>query len=274
MGRGKWEGGNRKGEIGRGKSEGGSGKRTFAAHSWFISDFRLRIPTSFVGTGLLKVASDLNSLRLARLFFWLLAVSTFFTYALAVAWAEPLPIVFATNSLGVTLQLAAMIFFALLVIKAHKELHRQLGGWGFLLIKIAFACFALKVLMQAAVVVPYIATVAYTIRNFVIGFIHLMLLGVITQFILGYAALNKILSLRPLSTLGLGLLLIGFFGSELLLFLQGALFWGAMGFLPYYYEGLFGISLLMPVGVGVLLFSSKTKFPLGSSTLPPSKPTL
>ena len=225
-------------------------KQAFATHSWLISDFRLR-------------TSDFNSLRLARLFFWLLVVSAFFTYALAVAWAEPLPIVFATNGLGVTLQLAAMVFFALLVIKSHRELHQQLGGWGFLLIKIAFACFALKVVMQAAVVIPYIATVAYTIRNFVIGFIHLVLLGVVTQFILGYAALNKVLSLRSrLSRLGLGLLLAGFFGSELLLFLQGAMFWGAMGFLPYYYEGLFGISLLMPAGVGVLLLGQfRTLYP-------------
>ena len=111
--------------------------------------------------------------------------------------------------------------------------------------------------------IPYIATVAYTIRNFVIGFIHLVLLGVVTQFILGYAALNKVLSLRSrLSRLGLGLLLAGFFGSELLLFLQGAMFWGAMGFLPYYYEGLFGISLLMPAGVGVLLLGQfRTLYP-------------
>ncbi|MCB9267191.1 MAG: hypothetical protein H6558_19375 [Lewinellaceae bacterium] len=198
------------------------------------------------------------SLRLARPFFRLLAVSAFFTYALAVAWAEPLPIVFAANSLGVTLQLAAMVLFALLVAGSHRELHQQLGGWGFLLIKIAFACFALKVLMQAAVVIPYIATVAYTIRNFVIGFIHLVLLGVITQFILGYAALNGVLNLRSrLSRLGLGLLLAGFLGSELLLFLQGAMFWGAMGFLPFYYEALFGVSTLMPVGVGVLVVRNR-----------------
>ena len=69
------------------------------------------------------------------------------------------------------------------------------------------------------------------------------------------------LSVRSrLSRLGMGLLLAGFFGSELLLFLQGTLFWGAKGFLPYYYEGLFGVSLLMPAGVlGVLLGEAKCK---------------
>ncbi len=190
----------------------------------------------------------------ARYFFWLLAVSSFFTYALAVAWAEPLPMVFAANSLGVSLQGAAALFFVFLIYSIHGPLHRQLGGWGFFLVKLAFACFALKVLMQAAVVIPYIATVAYTIRNFVIGFIHLVLLGVITMFLLGFSALKGYLKLEPaVARAGLLLLLAGFIGSEALLFLQGTLFWGAMGFLPFYYEALFGISLLMPVGVGVLL---------------------
>ena len=52
-------------------------------------------------------------------------------------------------------------------------------------------------------------------------------------------------------------LLAGFLGSELLLFLQGAMFWGAMGFLPFYYEALFGVSTLMPVGVGVLVVRNR-----------------
>lgn len=232
-------------EAGNGKSEMGSrkpeGRRERTTNTRFL-------PSAF------RLPSSAFAPRLVRPFFWLLLVSSFFTYALAVAWSEPLPAVFAANSLGVTLQLAAMVFFALLVVNAHKGLHQQLGGWGFLLVKIAFACFALKVVMQAAVVIPYIATVAYTIRNFVIGFIHLVLLGVITQFILGYAALNGVLSVRSrLSRLGMGLLLAGFFGSELLLFLQGTMFWGAKGFLPYYYEGLFGVSLLMPAGILSLL---------------------
>lgn len=31
------------------------------------------------------------------------------------------------------------------------------------------------------------------------------------------------------------------------------MFWGAMGFLPGYYAGLFGVSFLMPLGVALLL---------------------
>ena len=191
-------------------------------------------------------------------FFWILSISTFFTYALALAWAEPLPAIFATNSLGVILQLIAMGYFFYMVKMTHQELHHQLGGWGFRLIKLAFALFALKVIMQAAVVIPAIATVAYTIRNFVIGFIHLVLLGVITQFLLGYASLSGQLNLENrIAKTGLILLLAGFFSSELILFLQGTMFWGAMGFMPYYYELLFATSLLIPIGVGLQIIGQK-----------------
>ena len=106
------------------------------------------------------------------------------------------------------------------------------------------------------VFIPELATVAYTIRNFVIGFLHLLLLGVVTAFLLGYAFEEGMLERRRrLTDLGAVLFLSGFIGSELVLFVQGAMFWGALGFLPLYYEGLFAISLLMPSGLLLILLS-------------------
>lgn len=220
----------------------------FQFNGWFV----------FAVLGLFFKLMESRGIALAQKpalwFFRLLAVSAFLTYALAVAWAEPLPAVFAANSLGAGLQLLALAFFAAVVMRLHRQLHRHIGGWGLWLIKIAFACFALKVLMQTAVIVPSIATVAYTVRNFVIGFIHLILLGVVTMFTLGYAVLNGLLADRsPWRRAGLWLLLAGFFSSELLLFLQGLMFWAALGFLPFYYEALFGLSALVPAGVLLML---------------------
>ncbi|MEZ4987274.1 MAG: hypothetical protein R2795_19895 [Saprospiraceae bacterium] len=56
-----------------------------------------------------------------------------------------------------------------------------MAGW---LLRISFATFATKVLMQTLVVVPFVAEAAYTIRNYVIGFIHLLLLGAVSGFLL------------------------------------------------------------------------------------------
>lgn len=189
--------------------------------------------------------------RLRGRFFVLLVVSCILTYALAVAWSNPAPVVYWINSTGVLLQLAAALLFIKLVWPVREQL--SLSGWGGFLIKLAFVCFVGKIVMQSVVAVPVIAEAAYTIRNYVIGFVHLILLGAVTPFLIGFAARQQLLASGILSRIGITLFMIGFAGSELILFLQGTLFWASIGFMPYYYEGLFAISLLLPIGIGLLL---------------------
>ena len=122
------------------------------------------------------------------------------------------------------------------------------------LLRLAFASFIIKILVQSAVAVPFVAEAAYTIRNYVIGFIHLILLGAMTFFVMQQAGRRALLPTgRWLVRTGLYLLAAGFVLSEGILFLQGTLFWAAMGFLPFYYEALFGVSALMPLGILLLL---------------------
>lgn len=194
------------------------------------------------------------SLRWRRWFYGLLAVSCVLTYALAVAWSQPYPMVFVANSLGVTLQLLALAACLKLLWPIGKRIWQDIHGWEKALLAVAFASFVGKTLIQTAVAMPYIAQVAYTIRNYVIGFVHLMLLGAVTAFLLSHARQQQLLTTQTLpAKAGLWLLLAGFALSEGLLFVQGTLLWAAKGFLPGYYEGLFAVSALIPVGVALLL---------------------
>ncbi|RMG78493.1 MAG: hypothetical protein D6714_17925 [Bacteroidetes bacterium] len=195
------------------------------------------------------------SRRAGRRFFNLLVLSGFLTFALAVTWSTPLPILFFINSAGVTIQFVALLYFMGIVREIWPELRRRIPTWVALLFQIAIGAFVLKILIQTAVVVPYIGKVGYTIRNFVIGFLHLILLGMITGFLLGLGAyVRKIQTENPFIRAGLRLFFIGFVASELLLFGQGVLFWAAMGFIPAYYELLFGVSALMPLGFAAILW--------------------
>ncbi|MCB9284197.1 MAG: hypothetical protein H6563_09010 [Lewinellaceae bacterium] len=187
-------------------------------------------------------------------FYGLLVLSCLLTYALAVAWSQPHIEVFAVNSVGVLLQLGALAAFYSLIWPHRKAILAPMDGWMKALLLIALVCLSTKILIQTAVAIPFIAKAAYTIRNYVIGFFHLILLGMATSFVWGFSIREKMLTDRTLlAKLGLVSWVVGFLGSELILFLQGTLFWGAMGFLPYYYEGLFGVSLFIPVGVGLFL---------------------
>jgi hypothetical protein len=198
--------------------------------------------------------------RLSRAFFWVLLAGALLTFALPLTWAFPSPFLFGVNSLGALLQMAALILFVQLMRRQWRKVRRLLPYWSRLFLTIAFLAFAVKALMQGLTAVPHLAVMGYTIRNFMIGFIHLVLLGVISTFLIGYAFYRHLTgNLR--GRIGAGLFLIGLISSEVLLFLQGALLWGAKGFLPGYYELLFGLSALMPAGLLLILAG---KLPLTS----------
>ncbi len=220
----------------------------FQFNGWYLFGILGLFFRSLEGKGI-AVAS-----RWQYWFYSLLVVSCVLTYALAVAWSQPYLMVFVVNSLGVTLQLLALAVFFKLLWPIRNSIWQGIHGWGKALLAVAFASFVSKTLIQTAVAIPYIAQVAYTIRNYVIGFIHLMLLGAVTAFVLSYVQQQQLLTTRTLlAKTSLWLLLAGFVLSEGLLFVQGTLLWAAKGFLPGYYEGLFAVSILIPCGVALLL---------------------
>lgn len=191
---------------------------------------------------------------IVKRFHHLLVAATLLTYALAVAWSNPLEVIFWINSLGVLVQLAALVLFLLLLGKIHARIAEGMQAWNLILWKLALFSFILKILVQSAVVIPYIATIAYTIRNYVIGFIHLLLLGVVSSFLIAYSSQTGLAPLTTrLSKTGIILFAIGLIVTEVILILQGTMFWNAMGFLPWYYEILFGTSILLPLGLGLYL---------------------
>ena len=53
--------------------------------------------------------------------------------------------------------------------------------------------------------------------------------------------------------LGVLLIFLGFLFSEVVLFLQGNMFWAGAGFLPSYYMLIAGVSALLPAGVLLLV---------------------
>ncbi|MDX2248017.1 MAG: hypothetical protein SF052_14625 [Bacteroidia bacterium] len=195
---------------------------------------------------------------ISRLFFALLVVSCLLTFSLVLVWANTSPAFLVVNGLGVIMQLAALVLLGIMMREDWPQVASRLSRVSRWLIAVALISFAVKIALQALVVIPAVATIAFTIRNYVIGFIHLIMLGAISHFIWGYSAEKNLIDLRSWgSKTGLVLFFVGFAGSEILLFLQGTMFWAAKGFLPGYYEILFGFSVLMPLGVGGIAGSRK-----------------
>ncbi len=205
----------------------------------------------------------------AKWFVNILILSCFFTYALAVAWSNPLPVIFVINSIGVSLQFLALLILAYLLYEHRSSIMKVFKGAPRTFIFVAVGFFALKVIIQAAVVLPALAKVGYTIRNFVIGFIHLIQLGVVTMAIFGFAF--QLGFINRAGHRGAKLVLAGFLLMELLLFVQGILLWTAVGFMPFYYEGLVMVSAMIAIGILWILLtrnqSGKVIDPMGTQSV-------
>jgi hypothetical protein len=183
-----------------------------------------------------------------------LQVSLLLTYALSVSWSTPLTVVFLLNTVGVLLQLAVFTGIGKRLVAAIRRL-RLRSSYLVGLLWVGLGSLLAKIAIQSVVAVPMLAEVALAVRNFVIGFIHLTVLGSVSLTIIALLiATGHLPDTRP-ALLGYGLLTAAFLTTEVLLFGQGLLLWLGLGYQPFYYESLFASSLLFPLGLGCILLA-------------------
>jgi NhaP-type Na+/H+ and K+/H+ antiporter len=103
--------------------------------------------------------------------------------------------------------------------------------------------------------VPEFSQVVFEHRNFVIGFIHLMMLGVISGFLFSFLLKQNLVNSSRSFHLGMYSFLLGFVLTEMLLLIQGVKFYFGSGILSNYYLLLFISSILLPIGIALFLFN-------------------
>ncbi|MEM6316055.1 MAG: hypothetical protein AAF960_00205 [Bacteroidota bacterium] len=127
-----------------------------------------------------------------------------------------------------------------------------------LLFGVAPGSFLLKISIQALTIIPALAMLSFTIKSYLIGFLHLLLLGLLTTALLGMALRQKWLVATAPLRMGIFVFLVGITVSEGLLFVQGTLFALGWGMIPYYW-GLFLGSICLPLGVLLVVVFSQFK---------------
>ncbi|NDK55787.1 hypothetical protein [Pontibacter fetidus] len=193
------------------------------------------------------------SLLFFRLMFWACLPA----YLLSVLWIKPHAIVYLVGGVAALAQVVALVFFGAIIWSVRRQLLSLFGTWSRAIVLLAATAFVFKVLMQFSTAFPYMADLAYTIRHFIIGYLHLVLIGFVSFFIVAFCVQQGWLSFKStMSRLGIGLFITGFISSEALLFLQGVFYWAGAGTIANYHEMLFGVSILLPVGL-ILFFISQ-----------------
>jgi hypothetical protein len=88
----------------------------------------------------------------------------------------------------------------------------------FLLVAIAVT---IKLLLQGGSVIPSLSQLAFGFRPIVIGYLHLVLLGIITLFILSYSIAYRLISVNGTTKLGIIIFTLGIIINEVFLMTQG-----------------------------------------------------
>ncbi|AUC83636.1 hypothetical protein [Lacinutrix sp. Bg11-31] len=222
----------------------------FQFNGWFL------IAVIAVFFHLLKIKDS----KLFRQFFNLLIASTILTFALPIQWFAPHKMLLIINIVGVILQIASLIFF-LKLIKHNLLLHKKTQSKIVLsLYFFSVVCFQLKTLFQAFTIIPEFSQVVFDHRNFVIGFIHLMMLGIISGFLFSFIINTKLVRFTKSLYIGVYSFVLGFVLTEVLLLIQGYKFYFGEGILTNYYILLFLFSILLPLGILFIVFNIlKTK---------------
>lgn len=205
-----------------------------------------------------------NALKFPKGTFSIIIISLILTYTLSITWSTPKSILFYLNSIGVILQIIAFSMLWIGFSKNTKIPFKKLSidGW---LFRLGIISLASKIIVQGAVSIPFIAKISYTIRNFVIGFIHLTMLGAFSLTLLAILLYKNYIPDSILAKNGYALLIAGFILTEMILFLQGILFWAGLGFIPNYYEIIFIATLLLPISLLLICLSFLSKEKLNSN---------
>jgi hypothetical protein len=195
-----------------------------------------------------------------KLFYGLFLVGNLLSYALVLYWGYRWEMAYYLNSVAVVLQLIAVAFLLKSFISNWKGLKSILSSIQNLLLKLLIIVFITRTLFQFALVIPEMAEMAVLLRLFIIGFIHLNMLGFFTAYIwLEYT--DRISDdQKPLLSTGVFLTIVGFVLTELIMFLQGFYYWQEWGKFPYFHEGLFIASCILPISIFIFLMAFFKKF--------------
>ena len=116
----------------------------------------------------------------------LLIVSCLLTYALSALWLQPSVIVYGIGLAGALLQLVAFVFIYRSVNPVGIKWLRTFSKPARIFFALAAISLIIKLVLQLISVVPVVAQLAFAVRFYVMAYLHLVLIGVISFFLLGW----------------------------------------------------------------------------------------
>lgn len=193
-----------------------------------------------------------------EIFYKLMIISCCLTLFLSFLWIKPNAIIYIFSLIGSILQVVALIFFHKIINQIKTELSKKLIPFSIQLLKFIYLLFAFKVVLQLLTAIPYFAELTSQIIDFVIGYLHLTFLGIVSISLFVFLSEFKLIKL---SKFWVQIYLLGFILSEILIFYKGFCNWQQMSIINNYYSILFIASAFIPISIlGVIIANIKSIF--------------
>jgi len=168
-------------------------------------------------------------------------------YFLSALWL-PIPVwLYWLVVVAAAAQIKAWFSFTRLCRQHKNELLQVFHKPGRGLLLLAAFALTIKFLLQLGSTIPSLSQLAFGFRPIVIGYLHLVLLGVFSIFLIGYIISFQLVSVNKKLLSGIYIFIAGVILNEILLMIQGvaSLYYIAT---PYINEGLLATALVLFTG--------------------------
>jgi hypothetical protein len=190
--------------------------------------------------------------------FWLFAIACVPAYFLSTLWLD-LPLwIYIITVIAAIIQVFAWFKLLVVLLKARKNaLENYSPLLRYILLFVSFA-LSIKLILQLGSTIPFISNLAFGFRPIVIAYLHLVLLAIITLFIFFYIYANHLMFISKKIKYGILLFSIGIFLNEIVLAVQGL---ASLSYttIPYVNEILFGVAIILFIGIGCIAYFSIKK---------------
>lgn len=219
----------------------------FQYNGWFILALLGVLFYIFEENGIQFKTAKLKS------FYLLLNIGVLLTVFLSMLWFIPPVAINILGFVGAVAQLLAFYKLYFLLKEPLPTLRKSFGANSFFLLKIAGILMVFKLIMQLFSASPFIADLAFRFKDFIIGYLHMVFLGIVITAMLAFLKYFKLITL-PKSFLWL--FLFAFASTELLIFYKASALWLGLPFFPQYYWLLAILSCTFPVAVAILFIKN------------------
>ena len=185
----------------------------FQYNGWFL----------FTCMGLLVYRLSVNAIVEKKLksAYYLFAPACIPAYFLSALWIPMPQWIYILVALAGIAQLAGWIIILRVTKQYQHQLKSSLNSFTRTLFILCAIAYGLKLLLQAASAIPSLSYLTYGFRPIVIGYLHLVLLGVVSLFITTYSIAYNYFHLSRIKKTGVIIFVAGIIINEVFLLVQG-----------------------------------------------------